>query len=107
VVGGGFIGLEMAENLHDQGLSVSIVEMLDQVMAPIDFEMAQIVHEHLKAKGVDLHLKDGVSKFEYNNGTTTITLQSGAQVSGDMIILSIGIRPNGELAKDAGLLQNQ
>lgn len=103
VVGGGFIGLEMAENLHDQGLSVSIVEMLDQVMAPIDFEMAQIVHEHLKAKGVDLHLKDGVSKFEYNNGTTTITLQSGAQVSGDMIILSIGIRPNGELAKDAGL----
>ncbi|HCO18969.1 MAG TPA: pyridine nucleotide-disulfide oxidoreductase, partial [Tissierellales bacterium] len=107
VVGGGFIGLEMAENLHNQGLKVSIVEMLDQVMAPIDYEMAQIVHEHLKTKGVELHLKDGVSKFEYGDGSTTITLQSGAQVSGDIIILSIGIRPNGELAKAAGLEQNQ
>jgi NADPH-dependent 2,4-dienoyl-CoA reductase/sulfur reductase-like enzyme/rhodanese-related sulfurtransferase len=107
VVGGGFIGLEMAENLHDQGLKVAIVEMLDQVMAPIDFEMAQIVHEHLKVKGVDLHLKDGVSKFEYRDGVTTITLQSGAEVSGEMVILSIGIRPNGELAKDSGLSQNQ
>lgn len=107
VVGGGFIGLEMAENLHDLGLKVSIVEMLDQVMAPIDYEMAQIVHEHLKSKGVDLRLKDGVSKFEYNNGITTITLQSGAEVKGDMVILSIGIRPNGELAKDAGLETNQ
>lgn len=107
VVGGGFIGLEMAENLHDLGLKVSIVEMLDQVMAPIDYEMAQIVHEHLKSKGVDLRLKDGVSKFEYKDGVTTITLQSGAEVKGDMVILSIGIRPNGELAKDAELEINQ
>ncbi len=107
VVGGGFIGLEMAENLHDQGLDVSVVEMLDQVMAPIDFEMAQIVHEHLKSKGVKLLLKDGVSKFEYTNGVTTITLQSGNTVSAEMIILSIGIRPNGELAKESGLTQNQ
>lgn len=107
VVGGGFIGLEMAENLHDLGLKVSIVEMLEQVMAPIDYEMAQIVHEHLKSKGVDLRLKDGVSKFEYNNGLTTITLQSGTQLNADMVILSIGIRPNGELAKEAGLEINQ
>ncbi|MDX9916407.1 MAG: FAD-dependent oxidoreductase [Gudongella sp.] len=107
VVGGGFIGLEMAENLYDQGLNVAVVEMLDQVMAPIDYEMAQIVHEHMKSKGVDLHLKDGVSTFEYENGTTVITLQSGEKVSGDMIILSIGIRPNGELAKGCGLEQNQ
>lgn len=106
VVGGGFIGLEMAENLYDLGLKVSVVEMLDQVMAPIDFEMAEIVHEHMKTKGVDLYLKDGVSKFEYNNGVTTITLQSGEKVEGDIVILSIGIRPNGELAKDAGLIQN-
>ncbi len=106
VVGGGFIGLEMAENLYDLGMEVSIVEMLDQVMAPIDFEMAEIVHEHLISKGVDLHLKDGVSKFEYVNGETVITLQSGEEVKGDLIILSIGIRPNGELAKDAGLAQN-
>ncbi|WP_255374473.1 FAD/NAD(P)-binding oxidoreductase [Tissierella sp. P1] len=92
VVGGGFIGLEMAENLHDLGLKVSIVEMLDQVMAPIDYEMAQIVHEHLKSKGVDLRLKDGVSKFEYSSEVTTITLQSGAEIKGDIVILSIGIR---------------
>ncbi|MDY0234913.1 MAG: FAD-dependent oxidoreductase [Gudongella sp.] len=107
VVGGGFIGIEMAENLHDLGMEVSIVEMSDQVMAPIDFEMAEIVHEHLRAKGVHLHIKDGVSKFEYENGTTKITLQSGKEVSGDIVILSIGIRPNGELAKDSGLVQNQ
>lgn len=107
VVGGGFIGLEMAENLHELGLKVSIVEMLDQVMAPIDYEMAQIVHEHLICKDVDLRLKDGVSKFDYKDGVTTITLQSGATVEGDMVILSIGIRPNGELAKDAGLEVNQ
>ncbi len=107
VVGGGFIGLEMAENLHDLGIQVSIVEMLDQVMAPIDFEMAEIVHEHLKDKGIDLHLKDGVSRFDYDQGLTNITLQSGAKVQGDIVILSIGIRPNGELAGDAGLEQNQ
>ena len=107
VVGGGFIGLEMAENLHDQGMDVSVVEMQDQVMAPIDFEMAQIVHEHMKSKGVHLHLKDGVSTFEYKDGVTTITLQSGEKIEGDIIILSIGIRPNGELAKASGLEQNQ
>jgi len=107
VVGGGFIGLEMAENLHDQGMDVSVVEMQDQVMAPIDFEMAQIVHEHMKSKGVHLHLKDGVSTFEYKDGVTTITLQSGEKIEGDIIILSIGIRPNGELAKASGLDQNQ
>lgn len=107
VVGGGFIGIEMAENLHDLGLKVSIVEMLDQVMAPIDFEMAEIVHEHLRANGVDLRLNDGVKDFNYSDGTTTVNLNSGKQVEGDMVILSIGIRPNGELAKDAELLVNQ
>lgn len=106
VVGGGFIGIEMAENLHDLGIKVSIVEMLDQVMAPLDFEMAEIVHEHLISKGVNLHLKDGVSKFEYKDEKTNVVLQSGTKVEGDMVILSIGIRPNGELAKDAGLIQN-
>lgn len=107
VVGGGFIGIEMAENLHDLGLKVFMVEMLDQVMAPIDFEMAEIVHEHLRANGIDLRLNDGVKNFNYNDGTTTVTLNSGKEVQGDMVILSIGIRPNGELAKDAGLLVNQ
>lgn len=106
VVGGGFIGLEMAENLSDLGLKVSVVEMLDQVMAPMDFEMAEIVHEHLLGQGVNLILKDGVKNFAYKEGTTTVTLQSGKEIDGDIIILSIGIRPNGELAKDSGLETN-
>lgn len=107
VVGGGFIGIEMAENLHDLGLKVSIVEMLDQVMAPIDFGMAEIVHEHLRANGVDLRLDDGVKSFNYKDGITTVTLNSGKELQGDIVILSIGIRPNGELAKEAGLKVNQ
>ena len=107
VIGGGFIGIEMAENLHELGLEVSIVEMLDQVMAPLDFEMAQVVHQHLKSKEVNLHLGDGVKSFEYNDGITTVTLQSGNKVESDLVILSIGVRPNGELAKDSGLTQNQ
>lgn len=107
VIGGGFIGLEMAENLHDRGAEVSVIEMLDQVMAPIDYEMAQSVHMHLREKGVKLHLGDGVKEFSYNNGVTTVTLQSGAKVEADMVMLSIGVRPQSNLAKEAGLELNQ
>lgn len=107
VIGGGFIGLEMAENLHDLGIEVSVVEMADQVMAPVDFEMAQIVHKHMKAKKVGLYLGDGVKSFEYNNGKTRVLLQSGKSVDVDLVILSIGIRPQSELAKNAGLEMNQ
>ncbi|HAS72656.1 MAG TPA: pyridine nucleotide-disulfide oxidoreductase, partial [Clostridiales bacterium UBA8960] len=91
VIGGGFIGLEMAENLHDLGMDVSVVEMAEQVMAPIDFEMAQIVHKHMKMKKVNLFLGDGVKSFEYHNGSTKVALQSGKQLEVDMVILSIGI----------------
>lgn len=107
VVGGGFIGIEMAENLHELGLNVSLVEMLDQVMAPIDFGMAEIVHEHLRNNKIDLKLNDGVKNFDFKDGKTTITLNSGSKIETDMVILSIGIRPNGELAKEAGLSVNQ
>ena len=107
VVGGGFIGLEMAENLYELGIKVSIVEMLDQVMAPLDYEMAQIVHEHLRNVGVDLRLKDGVSRFDYKDGLVTVTLQSGNTIDADMVILSIGVRPNSELGREAGLELNQ
>ncbi len=107
IIGGGFIGIEMAENLHELGLEVSIVEMLDQVMAPLDFEMAQVVHQQLKSKDINLLLGDGVKSFEYANGVTTVTLQSGNTVDSDLVILSIGVRPNGELAKDADLTQNK
>jgi len=107
VIGGGFIGLEMAENLRHAGLRVSIVEMLDQVMAPLDIEMAQMLHETIRENGVDLHLGDGVSSFADKGDKVSITLNSGATVTADLVILSIGVKPNGELAKAAGLEINQ
>lgn len=114
VIGGGFIGLEMAENLKEAGCKVSIIEMQDQVMAPVDFEMAQLVHENIRMNGVELILSDGVKKFESivspegaNAGKTRITLASGKSLDAELIILSIGIKPNSSLAKDAGLELNQ
>lgn len=101
VVGGGFIGLEMAENLYDRGIEVTLVEMSNQVMAPVDYEMAAIVHNHLKEKGVSLILEDGVSEFKENG--KKIILQSGREIDTDMIILSIGVKPENELVREAGL----
>ncbi|MFZ7131675.1 MAG: CoA-disulfide reductase [Eubacteriales bacterium] len=106
VVGGGFIGLEMAENLHELGYEVSIVELADQVMAPIDYEMAQILHKNIATNGVDLRLNDGVKEFNYKDGVTEITLNSGNKIDADIVILSIGVRPNSKLAKDSGLKIN-
>ena len=103
VVGGGFIGLEMAENLHDLGIQVDVVEMANQVMAPLDFSMAAIVHRQLTDKGVGLHLEDGVSRFEEKDGGVTVHLRSGKQIATDMVLLSIGVRPETKLAKHAGL----
>ncbi len=107
VIGGGFIGIEMVENLHDLGVEVNLVEMADQVMAPLDYEMAQLVHNHLSTQGVHLYLKNGVKSFEYKKGVTTVSLQDGTELPSDMVILSIGISPNGELAKAAGLELNK
>ena len=106
VIGGGFIGLEMAENLNRAGLQVSIVEMQDQVMAPLDFEMAQLLHENIEMNGVSLLLGDGVASFEHKDGKTLITLNSGKELQTDMVLLSIGVRPNSELAGEAGLKLN-
>lgn len=103
VVGGGFIGLEMAENLHRQGIEVSIVEMADQVMAPLDFSMAQIVHKELVDKGVKLVLNDGVQKFTDEKEKINISLNSGKSLNVDMVLLSIGVRPETKLAVEAGL----
>lgn len=103
VVGGGFIGLEMAENLYDLGIQVDVVEMANQVMAPLDFSMAAIVHRQLTDKGVGLHLEDGVSRFEEKDGGVTVHLRSGKQIATDMVLLNIGVRPETKLAKDAGL----
>ncbi|MEG2290142.1 MAG: CoA-disulfide reductase [Clostridium sp.] len=104
IIGGGFIGLEMAENLHDRGVNVTVVEMANQVMAPLDYEMATIVHESLTENGVNLILEDGVKSFE-NNGKKVI-LSSGKELCTDMIILSIGVQPESKIAIDAGLTVN-
>jgi len=103
VVGAGFIGLEMAENLHHLGIQVSIVEMLDQVMAPIDFPMAAIVHRHIREKGVGLYLSEAVTHFERKDDHLTVNLKSGKVLPADLVILSIGVRPDNKLAKAAGL----
>ena len=103
VVGAGFIGLEMAENLHHLGIKVAIVEMADQVMAPIDFSMASFVHQELMQKGVDLYLKEAVTQFEKTDDKLKVVLASGKSIATDMIILSIGVRPETTLARNAGL----
>ncbi|MDD4516089.1 FAD-dependent oxidoreductase [Massilibacteroides sp.] len=103
VVGAGFIGLEMVENLHDLNIDVTIVEKANQVMAPLDFSMAAIVHQHLHEKRVQLILEDGVSKFENKGKSIIAHLESGKQVEADMVILSIGVRPEINLATEAGL----
>ncbi|MCG8699376.1 MAG: CoA-disulfide reductase [Bacteroidales bacterium] len=103
VVGAGFIGLEMAENLHELGMQVTIVEMASQVMAPLDYEMAAEVHQHLKTKNVEFYLKDGVSAFNRNGEKLSVELRSGKTIDTDLVILSIGVRPETKLAKDANL----
>ena len=107
VIGGGFIGLEMAENLVHAGVEVTLIEMQNQVMAPLDLEMAELLHENLAANGVRLVLGDGVSSFERVNGHTVIRLGSGETVETDLVLLSIGVRPNSSLAKEAGITLNQ
>ncbi|MDI9551264.1 MAG: FAD-dependent oxidoreductase [Bacteroidota bacterium] len=103
IVGGGFIGLEMAENLHATGAKVSIIEMAPQVMAPVDFSIASFVHGHLQDKGVDLHLGKGVKKFEKTAGGIRIYFGEDETLDADMVLLSIGVRPNTQLARDAGI----
>ena len=103
VIGGGFIGLEMVENLHDAGLDITLIEKSNQVMAPIDFSMASIVHRHLIQKNVSLLLEEGVAQFESIEHGINVVLESGGSVTADMVILSIGVRPEVKLAKDAGL----
>ncbi|MCR8743728.1 CoA-disulfide reductase [Romboutsia lituseburensis] len=105
VIGGGFIGLEMAENLHELGMKVTLVEASEQVMAPLDIEMVSIVHDHLIDKDVELILKDGVNSFA-DNGKKVI-LSSGKEIVTDMIILSIGVKPETTIAKDANIKLNE
>jgi len=102
VVGGGFIGVEMAENLTERGIKVTIVEKMPQVLAPLDFEMAQLVHQELNEHGVNLVLGDGLLKFSEDG--KKIHLESGKVIDTDLIILSIGVVPENTLAKKADVL---
>ena len=102
VIGGGYIGVEMAENLVEAGLKVAIVELADHLIAPLDFDMAADVHRYIKSKGIDLHLNNGVKAIHGN----TVVLQNG-EIAADMIIMSVGVRPETAIAKDAGIELNQ
>ena len=104
VVGGGLVGLEMAENLARRGLSVTVVEMLDHVLPPLDAEMAAPVHDHLIKNGVELQLSDAVAGFApAPEGGLNVTTKSGRAFPADLVILAIGVRPETKLAKEAGL----
>lgn len=106
VVGGGAIGVEMAENLKNAGLDVTIVELADHLIAPLDFDMAQDVHKYIKSQGVRLILSNGVKEIEESDGRLKVILNKGCLLT-DMLILSVGVRPESRIAKEAGLELNQ
>jgi NADPH-dependent 2,4-dienoyl-CoA reductase/sulfur reductase-like enzyme/rhodanese-related sulfurtransferase len=103
IVGAGFIGLEMAENLVKRGVKTTVIEMLDQVLAPLDFEMAAIVQAHLEQKGVTCELGNGVKEFNHTGGCTKVITDKGKEIECDLVLLSIGVKPENRLAKEAGL----
>lgn len=101
VVGGGYIGVEMAENLAKAGLDVSIVELADHLIAPLDFDMAADVHRYIKEKGIKLYLNNGVTAIE----SSRVILQKG-EINADMVIMSVGVRPETAIAKNCGIKTN-
>ena len=103
IVGGGFIGLEMAENLKHAGSQVAVVEMAPQVMGPIDYSMAALVHEHLQQQDVKLYLEQAVERFSRECDELTVYFKSGISLKADMVLLSIGVRAETRLAQEAGL----
>jgi len=103
IVGAGFIGLEMAENMHRLGLLVSIVELAEQVLNVLDGEMAAVIHDHLKLKNIELVLNNAVTEFKQTDGGLKLTLKDGYEIEADFVILSIGVKPETMLAKEAGL----
>jgi NADPH-dependent 2,4-dienoyl-CoA reductase/sulfur reductase-like enzyme/rhodanese-related sulfurtransferase len=103
IIGGGFIGLEMAENLHGIGLDVSIIEMGNQILAPVDFPIAAILQQHIRSKGVNLLLNSAVTSFEQVDNGQKVLLKNGDVLDADIVILSIGVRPDTRLVVSAGL----
>ena len=107
VIGGGYIGIEMAENLILRGFKVHVVEMLNQILPPFDFEMAKDLQNHLTANGVNLHLGTAAAAFRDIGGRISVELQNSEVLEADLVILSVGVRPDTELAKTAGLKLNE
>ncbi len=104
IVGGGLIGLEMAENLVLRGIKVAVVELLDQILPPLDKDMSMLVQNHLTEKGIGVITSDGVKSFEGNEGNCVTKVITGKrQLPADMVVLSIGIKPNIRLAQEAGI----
>jgi NADPH-dependent 2,4-dienoyl-CoA reductase/sulfur reductase-like enzyme/rhodanese-related sulfurtransferase len=103
IVGAGFIGLEMAENLHERGLDVAIVELSDHVIGPLDYDMAAFMHQYLRSKGIRLYLKNGVREFIPEGEAVNVKLSDGRLLYADLVILAVGVRPNVKLASEAGL----
>ena len=99
VIGGGFIGVEMAENLNEMGLETTLIEQQNQILAPVDYEIAAFLHNEMRDRGVELVLSDGVKKFNDNK----VILNSSREIEFDIIIMAIGVRPEITLAKNAGL----
>ena len=107
VVGAGFIGLEVAENLHLKGVKVTVVELADHVIGPLDYDMAALVHQHMKSKNVEFYLKDAVKGFEDSGAFIDVELGSGRKLRADLVIMGIGVRPETKLAVEAGLKLGQ
>jgi CoA-disulfide reductase len=103
VIGAGFIGLEVAENLSHRGIKVTVVELADHVIGPLDYDMAALVHQHMKMKNVEFYLKDAVKAFTHTTSYTNVELTSGRTLKTDMVIMGIGVRPESHLASEAGL----
>jgi NADPH-dependent 2,4-dienoyl-CoA reductase/sulfur reductase-like enzyme len=103
IIGAGLIGLEMAESFSELGIEVTVIELEDQVLPPFSKEMAEIVAEHLKEKGVELILDDGVDHFEGQNRVEKVVTASGREVEADLALLSIGVKANSKLAEEAGI----
>ncbi len=106
IVGGGYIGVEMAENFSRAGIAVTIVELLDQLIAPLDYDMACDVHRHLCEKGVQLLLRNGVNAIRHHGNALKVMLNDG-EIDTDMLVLAVGVRPESTLAQNAGLITNE
>ncbi|SFM07894.1 FAD-dependent oxidoreductase [Pelosinus propionicus] len=104
VVGGGFIGIELAENLIERGIKVTLVELGNQVMGPLDFEMAALLHQYLKEKGMEIYLEDGVTSVRHEKHYSIISLNEKTELKADMILLGLGVTPDTTLAKTANLI---